>query len=94
MPAIDIPHPLPSAIIPPRSVIEFLVDRDVEEYGDIGLVPRTWHWVLHGGEPEPISHIDWSQADGDQPPSLPASRTSYPTVTAQNLGSQQKRDCG
>ena len=35
MPAIDIPHPLPSAIIPPRSVIEFLIDRDVEEYGDI-----------------------------------------------------------
>ena len=69
MPAIDIPDPLPPAITPPRTVIEFLVDQDLEEFGDTGLVARTWHWVLHGGGPGPISHMDWSQFDGDRPPS-------------------------
>ena len=69
MPAIDIPDPLPPAITPPRTVIEFLIDQDLEEFGDTGLVARTWHWVLHGGGPGPISHMDWSQFDGDGPPS-------------------------
>ena len=69
MPAIDIPDPLPPAITPPRTVIEFLVDQDLEEFGDTGLVARTWHWVVHGGGPGPISHMDWSQFDGDGPPS-------------------------
>ena len=69
MPEIEIPDPLPPAITPPRTVIEFLVDQDLEEFGDTGLVARTWHWVLHGGGPGPISHMDWSQFDGDGPPS-------------------------
>jgi len=69
MPTIDIPDPLPPAITPPRTVIEFLVDQDLEEFGDTGLVARTWHWVLNGGGPGPISHMDWSQFDGDGPPS-------------------------
>jgi hypothetical protein len=69
MPAIDIPDPLPPAITPPRTVIEFLVDQDLEEYGDTGLVARTWQWVLLGGGPGPISHMDWAQFDGDGPPS-------------------------
>ena len=64
-----IPDPLPPAITPPRTVIEFLIDQDLEEYGETGLVARTWHWVLHGGGPGPISHMDWSQFDGDGPPS-------------------------
>ncbi len=51
MPAIDIPDPLPPALIPPRTVIEFLIDQDLDEYGETGLVARTWHWVLHGGGP-------------------------------------------
>lgn len=34
MPAIDIPDPLPPAITPPRTVIEF---QDLDEYGD-----RPW----------------------------------------------------
>jgi len=55
MSAIDIPDPLPPAITPPRTVIEFLVDEDLDEFGDTGLVARTWHWVLHGGRPGPIS---------------------------------------
>jgi hypothetical protein len=42
MPAIAIPDPLPPAITPPRTVIEFLVDQDLEEFGDTGLVARTW----------------------------------------------------
>src|ERR1700684_2072944 len=71
MPAIDIPDPLPPAITPPRTVIEFLVDQDLEEFGDTGLVAHTWHWVLHGGGPGPISHMDWSQFDGNGPPSRP-----------------------
>ena len=69
MSAIDIPDPLPPAITPPRTVIEFLVDEDLDEFGDTGLVARTWHWVLHGGGSGPISHMDWSQFDGDGPPS-------------------------
>jgi hypothetical protein len=69
MPAIDIPDPLPPAITPPRTIIEFLMDQDLEEYGDTGLVARTWQWVLHGGGPGPISHMDWTQFDGDGPPS-------------------------
>ncbi len=51
MPAIDIPDLLPSAITPPRTVIEFLVARDLDEYGDACLVARTCHWVLHGLDP-------------------------------------------
>ena len=69
MPAMDIPDPLPPVITPPRMVIEFLVDQDLEEFGDTSLVARTWHWVLHGGGPGPINHMDWSQFDGDGPPS-------------------------
>ena len=69
MPTIDIPDPLPHAITPPRTVIEFLVDQDLEEFGGTRLVARTWHWVLHGDGPGPISHMDWSQFDGDGPPS-------------------------
>ena len=71
MPAMDIPDPLPPAITPPRTVIEFLADQDLKEFGDTGLVARTWHWVLHGGGPRPISHMDPSQFDGDRPPPLP-----------------------
>src|SRR2546430_2499373 len=69
MPAMDIPDPLSPAITPPRTVIEFLVDQDLEEFGDTGLVARTWHWILHGGGPGPISHMDWRRFDGDGPPS-------------------------
>jgi hypothetical protein len=69
MPAIDIPDPLPPAIAPPRSVIEFFIDQDLEEFGDDGLVARTWRWILHGGGPGPISHMDWTRFDGGGPPS-------------------------
>lgn len=69
MPAIDIPDPLPPAITPPRAVIEFLISQDLDEFGATGLVARTWHWILHGGGPGPISHADWSQFDGHRPPS-------------------------
>jgi hypothetical protein len=69
MPAIEIPDPLPPAITPPRTVIEFLIDQDLEDFGGTGLVARTWRWVLHGGGPGPISHMDWAQFDGDGPPS-------------------------
>ena len=69
MPAIDIPDPLPPAITPPRTVIEFLIDKDLDEYGGACLVARTCHWVLHGFGPEPISRMDWSQFDADGPPS-------------------------
>ncbi len=68
MRAIDIPDPLPPAITPPRTVIEFLIDQHLDEFGDTGLVARTWRWVLHGGGLGPISHMDWSQVDGHGPP--------------------------
>jgi len=69
MPLIDIPDPLPPAIAPDREVIEFLIERHLEEFGDNSLVARTWHWILHGGGRAPISHTDWSHFDGDGPPS-------------------------
>ena len=43
MPAIDIPDPLPPAITPPRTVIQFLIGQDLDEYGGACLVARTWH---------------------------------------------------
>jgi hypothetical protein len=69
MPAIDIPDPLPPAVTPPRTVIEFLINQHLEEFGDSSLVARTWHWILHGGRRAPISHTDWSRFDGEGPPS-------------------------
>ena len=81
MPAIDIPDPLPPTITPPREVVEFLIDQHLAEFGDSGLVARTWHWILHGGSPGPISHMDWSQFDGDGPPSAA-------TLTAESTASE------
>ena len=69
MPSIDIPDPLPPAITPDREVIEFLIERHLQEFGDNSLVARTWQWALHGGGPGPISHMDWTQFDRDGPPS-------------------------
>jgi len=69
MPTIEIPNPLPPAITLPREVIEFAIDHDLEEFGASGLVAQTWRWVLHGGDRGPISHMDWSEFDGDGPPS-------------------------
>ena len=69
MPAIDIRDLPPPAIIPPCTVIEFLIGQDLDEYGDACLVARTCHWVLHGFGPEPISRLDWSQFDGGGPAS-------------------------
>ena len=69
MPAIDISDPLPPAITPRRTVIEFLIDQDLDGYGDACLVARTCHWVLHGFGPKPISRMAWSQFDSDGSPS-------------------------
>jgi hypothetical protein len=79
--SIDIPDPLPPAITPDREVIEFFIEQDLEEFGQDSLVARTWQWVLHGGGPGPISHMDWSRFDGDGPPSaatLAAESTASP----------------
>ena len=69
MPAIEIPDPLPPAITVPREVVEFAISQHLEEFGESGLVASTWYWILHGGGPGPISHMDWSQFDGERPPS-------------------------
>ena len=69
MPAIEVPDPLPPAITLPREVIEFAISQHLEEFGKGGLVARTWRWMLHGGGRGPISHMDWSQFDGEGPPS-------------------------
>ncbi len=69
MPAIEIPDPLPPAITLPRTVVEFAIEQHLEELGDSGLVARTWQWILHGGGSGPISHMNWTQFDGDGPPS-------------------------
>jgi hypothetical protein len=56
MPPIEIPRPLLPAITPDREVIEFLIDQDLEKFGENSLVARTWHWILHGAGLAPISH--------------------------------------
>jgi hypothetical protein len=38
MPVIDIPDPLPPAIIPDREVIEFLIELHLQEFRDGSLV--------------------------------------------------------
>ena len=81
MPTIDIPDPLPPAITPDREVIEFLIERHLQEFGDGSLVARTWHWVLHVGSCGPISRKDWSRFDGDGPPSAA-------TLAAESTASQ------
>ena len=81
MTAIKIPDQLPPWITPDREVIEFFLDQDLEEFGDDSLAARTWQWVLHGGGPGPISHMDWRRFDGDGPPSaatLAAESTASP----------------
>jgi hypothetical protein len=86
MPAIRVPDPLPPAITLPREVIEFAVSQHLEEFGESSLVARTWRWVLHGGGPGPISHMDWSEFDGTgrhqdrhwQPRAPPISRQCLP----------------
>jgi len=42
MPAIDIPDPLPPAITRPRTVIEFLIDQDLDGYGRRLLRFHPW----------------------------------------------------
>lgn len=69
MPAIPIPDPLPPTVTLPREVVEFAVEQHLDEFGKDSLVARTWQWVLNGGGPGPISHMDWRQIDGDGPPS-------------------------
>jgi hypothetical protein len=81
MAAIKIPDPLPPWITPDREVIEFFLDQDLEEFGGDSLAVRTWQWVLYGGGPGPISHMDWRRFDGDGPPSpatLAAESTASP----------------
>ncbi len=68
MPAIEIPDPLPPAITLPREVVE------VARLGPRGvrsLMPGRVHLALgltRRGQ-GPISHMNWSQFDGDGPPS-------------------------
>jgi hypothetical protein len=78
---IDIPDPLPPAITPDREVIEFLIERHLDEFGEDSLVARTWQWILHGGGPGPISHMDWRRYDCDGPPSAA-------TLAAESTASQ------
>jgi hypothetical protein len=84
MPAIEVPDPLPPAITLPREVIEFAVSQHLEQFGESSLVARTWRWVLHGGGPDPISHMDWSEFDGNRPPSRPTAESAadQPTLLA------------
>jgi len=81
MHAIEVPDPLPPAITLPREVIEFAISQLLSEFGESSLVARTWNWILHGGGPGPISHMDWSAFDGDGPP-------SEPTLAAESTADQ------
>ena len=79
--AIPVPDPLPPAITPPRTVIEFLIDQDLDECGGTGLVARTWRWILYGGGPGPISRMDWSRFDADGPPRPPPWQPKAPPTS-------------
>ena len=70
MPAIDIPDPLPPAITPPRD------GHRVPRRPGTSKNSATPAWSPAPGTgsctaagPAPISHMDWSQFDGDGPPS-------------------------
>jgi hypothetical protein len=81
MTAIAIPDPLPPAIALPREVLEFAIAEHLKQFGESSLVARTWRWILYGGGPGPISHMNWSEFDGDGPPSratLAAESTADP----------------
>jgi len=51
---------------PPRTFIEFLVDQ-TSRIRRHGLVARTWHGYCTEAADPAISHMDWSQFDGDGP---------------------------
>lgn len=81
MPAMAIPDPLQPAITVPREVLEFAVIEHLKQFGESGLVARTWRWILYGDGPGPISHMNWSEFDGDGPPpgaTLAAESTADP----------------
>ena len=61
MTAIAIPDPLPPAITLPREVLEFAITEHLKQFGESSLVARTWRWILYGGGPGPISHMNWSR---------------------------------
>lgn len=44
MTAIAIPDPLPPTITLPREVLEFAITEHLKQFGESGLVARTWHW--------------------------------------------------
>ena len=82
MTAIAIPDPLPPAITLPREVLEFAITEHLKQFGESGLVARTWRWILYGHGPGPISHMNWAEFDGDGPPStatLAAESTADPS---------------
>lgn len=54
-----IPASSPSAITFPRNVVEFAAEQYLSEFVQDSFVARTWRWLLHGGGPGPISHMDW-----------------------------------
>lgn len=82
MTAIVIPDPLPPTITLPREVLEFAITEHLKQFGESGLVARTWRWILYGHGPGPISHMNWAEFDGDGPPStatLAAESTADPS---------------
>ena len=81
MTTIDIPDPLPPAITPDRDVVAFLIERHLQEFGADSLVARTWQWALHGGGRGRISHMNYTQFEGDGPP-------SRATLAAESLASE------
>ena len=60
MPAIDIPDLRPPAITPNRTVIEFLIHQDLDEYAGIGRHPRRGKYR---NEPPLYPHTPWPELE-------------------------------
>lgn len=87
MPSIEIPDPLPPAIVLPRKVIKLAISQHVAEFGKHSLVERTWHWALHGALSASMTTQPRHSLPGHHENSTQTSRTSRPKIAkaAQSL---------
>jgi hypothetical protein len=52
---IQIPEPVPAAVIRPRTLIEAVAAQSLREQGTGSRTARAWRWVLTGHGPSPVS---------------------------------------
>lgn len=52
---IDIPDPLPEAIVRPRQHVQAVCTQSLLEMGTCGRTALAWEWALTGTRPSPVS---------------------------------------